>query len=187
MASERRTIAAICCALSLDREVVRRWCKRFVEKGFDGLKDRLRAGRPRQLTPTIWQKAATVIVQPPVKFGLPFSRWSMRELSRFLADRYGLRVSRSSLSRFLRAMSLKPHRIKYWLNPKDPDFDRKAAIVCKIYVAPPPEGDRALHRRETGHSSAIASLRDMRAGRIARVEFEYRSHGTRNLFARSTS
>ena len=44
MASERRTIAAICGALSVDRQVVRRWCKRFLAAGFDGLKDRSRPG-----------------------------------------------------------------------------------------------------------------------------------------------
>lgn len=185
MAGDGRKIAAICAALSVDRQVVRRWCKRFVEAGFDGLKDRSRAGRPRQLAPSVWQKAATVIVQPPTKFGLPLSRWSVRELSRFLAARFGMRISRSSLSRFLRAMSLKPHRIKYWLNPKDPDFDRKAARICKIYVSPPPRttvlcidekpGIQALSRR--------FATRPMQPGQIARLEFEYRRHGTRNVFA----
>lgn len=185
MAGAGRSIFEICAALSLDRQVVRRWCKRFLLFGFEGLRDRARSGRPPLLKPTLWQKAATVIVQPPTKFGLPFSRWSVRELSRFLLDRYAMGVSRSSLSRFLRAMSLKPHRLKYWLNPADPDFDRKAAAICEIYVAPPPKttvlcvdekpGIQALSRR-------FATL-PMRPRRPARIEFEYRRHGTRNVFA----
>ena len=34
-------------------------------------------------------------------------------------------------------MALKPHRVRYWLNPSDPDFDAKAAEICKLYVSPP--------------------------------------------------
>jgi len=37
MAGESRTIFEICAALSLDRQVVRRWCKRFLLLGFEGL------------------------------------------------------------------------------------------------------------------------------------------------------
>jgi transposase len=185
LSHEGRTVFEICSALSLDRQVVRRWCKRFHQLGFDGLKDRPRAGRPAQLKPALWQKVATVIVQPPTKFGLPYARWSVRELSRFLDGRYRMTVSRSSLSRFLRAMSLKPHRIKYWLNPADPDFDQKAAAICQIYLAPPPKttvlcidekpGIQALSRR--------FPARPLSAGCVPRIEFEYRRHGTRNVFA----
>ena len=39
-------IVSICSALSLDRQLVRRWLKRYLEDGFDGLKDRGRSGRP---------------------------------------------------------------------------------------------------------------------------------------------
>ena len=52
-------------------------------------------------------------------------------LHELLARRFGWHVSRSSFSRFLRSMALKPHRGRYWLNPSDPDFDTKAAKICK--------------------------------------------------------
>jgi transposase len=176
---------AISAKLSLDRQVVRRWLRRFAEGGVKALKDRPRSGRPPKIDHEVWQKAATLVVQSPTKFGLPCVRWSVRDLSRFLNQRYGWPVSRSSLSRFFRSMALKPHRVKYWLNPKDPDFDRKAAEVCKLYIAPPPKtvvlsldekpGVQALSRKY--------ATRPMKRGRVARVEFEYRRNGTRNIFA----
>jgi len=164
---------------------VRRWRKRFISGGFEGLKDRERSGRPPSIEARVWQKVATLVVQPPTKFGRELARWSVRELSCFLNDRYGWAVSPASISRFLRSMALKPHRVKYWLNPSDPDFDEKAAVICKLYVSPPPRavvlcidekpGVQALSRRHP--------TRPMTAGHVARLEFEYRRRGTRNIFA----
>jgi transposase len=133
----------------------------------------------------VWQKVATLVVQPPTKFDLELARWSLRELSLFLWRRWGWRVSRSSLSRFLRSMALKPHRIKYWLNPTDPDFDEKAAVICKLYLDPPP-GTVLLSVDEKPGVQALSRKHPtipMAPGRLARVEFEYKRHGTRNVFA----
>lgn len=172
-------------ALSLDPQVVRRWKKRFIAGGVEALRDRTRTGRPARIAKKVWQKIATLVVQPPTKFGLPLARWSVRELSGYVRSRYGWKVSRASVSRFLRSMALKPHRVKYWLNPTDPEFDEKAARICKLYISPPPKttvlcidekpGIQALARRY--------ATRPMRKGRVARIEFEYRRRGTRCLFA----
>src|SRR4029078_9538745 len=112
-------------------------------------------------------------------------RWSLRELSTFLRRRYRWKVSRSSLSRVLRAMALKPHRIKYWLNPADPDFDAKAAAICRLYLDPPPrttllslDEKPGVQARSRKHPTIL-----MTPGRLGRGEFKYKRHGTRNVFA----
>src|SRR4051812_47979348 len=56
---------------------------------------------------------------------------------RFWERKRSWQASRASISRFLRSMALKPHRVRYWLNPSDPDFDKKAARICRLYVSPP--------------------------------------------------
>jgi transposase len=185
LAAEHKSIQTICLMLSIDRQVVRRWCKRFSEGGVHALGDRPRSGRPPVIEPKVWQKVATVVVQPPTKFDLELPRWSLREPSLFLNKRFGWKVSRSSLSRFLRSMALKPHRIKYWLNPTDPDFDEKAAAICKLYLDPPPrtvllsvDEKPGVQARSRKHPTI-----PMAPGRPARVEFEYKRHGTRNVFA----
>ena len=185
LSHEGKQVSEICAALSLDHQVVRRWLKRYREFGFDGLKDRCRSGRPPEIKPKVWEKVATLVVQSPERFGLPMERWSVRELATYLKRRFGWEVSKSSLSRFFRSAALKPHRVQYWLNPTDPDFDKKAARICKLYISPPAKatvlcidekpGVQALERR---HPS-----RPMKRGRTKRVEFEYRRHGTRNIFA----
>jgi transposase len=177
-------ICEISMSLSEDHQVVRRWLKRYLGHGYDGLCDRARTGRPPVIEAKVWQKLATLVVQSPERFGLPLARWSVRSLEQFLRERYGWQASRSSISRFLRSMALKPHRVKYWLNPSDPEFDKKAAEICKLYVSPPPRttvlsidekpGIQALRRHRP--------VRLLRVGQPKRVEFEYERKGTRNLF-----
>jgi hypothetical protein len=83
LSATRIPILAICGALSLDRQVVRRWRKRFIVGGVEALKDKDRPGRPQAIAPSVWQKVATLVVQCPEKFGLPLVRWSVRDLSMF--------------------------------------------------------------------------------------------------------
>lgn len=182
---EGSSIWQICERHGLNHQVVRRWIKRYNDLGFDGLEDRVRSGTPATIGPKVWQKLVTLVVQAPEKFGVPLARWSVRELARFLASRYEWKVSAASVCRFLRSMALKPHRVRYWLNPTDPDFDAKAARICKLYLHPPTNttvlsldekpGIQALRRTH--------AIRPLRVGSLARVEFEYERKGTRNLFA----
>lgn len=178
-------IQEIGVALSLDHQVVRRWLKRYLAEGFDGLRDRRKTGRPTKFEPCVWQKVATVVVQTPTKFGVARQRWSVRALRDFFSRRHGLRISASTVSRFLRSMALKPHRLRYWLNPTDPDFDRKAAKICRLYLSPPADAT-VLSLDEKPGIQALRRLRpdrSLRNGKPARLEFEYERCGTRNLFA----
>jgi transposase len=178
-------IFEICAALSLDHQVVRRWLKRFLDGGYDALKDQRRTGRPRVIKPAVWQKVATVVVQSPERFGYALARWSLRAIRSFLKERFGWRVGRSSLSRFLRSMALKPHRVRYFLNPTDPDFDAKAARICKLYLDPPPRTTILSIDEKPGVQvlRRIHPTRPMKVGKPTRVEFEYERKGTRNIFA----
>jgi len=154
--------------------VVRRWLKRYLAHGFDGLTDRRRSGRPPEIESHVWQKLATLVVQSPEKFGLPFARWSVRTLEDFIARRHSWRISRASVSRFLRSMALKPHRVRYWLNPTDPDFDKKAARICKLYVSPPPRTTVLSLDKKPGVQALkrLHPTRPVSIGRPERVEFE---------------
>ena len=177
------TIRQICQRYALDHQVVRRWIKRYAAHGYDGLKEQQRPGRPSAIEPRVLQKITTVVVQPPEKFGVPLTRWSLRELSAFLRRRYGWKVSAASICRFLRSLALKPHKVRYWLNPTDPDFDRKAAKICKLYVEPP-HGKRVISIDEKPGIQALRRVHPSRPARpneAARVEFEYERKGTQPL------
>jgi transposase len=106
-------IQEIAAALSVDHQVVRRWLKRYLALGFDGFRDQPKTGRPAKFAPCVWQKLATLVVQSPAKFDIPRQRWSVRALRDFLLERHGWKISHASVSRFLRSMALKPHRLRY--------------------------------------------------------------------------
>lgn len=52
------------------RQVVRRWRKRFLDGGIAAIKDRPRRGWPRRIPAKVWVKVALLVVQPPSDFGV---------------------------------------------------------------------------------------------------------------------
>ncbi|HEX2095440.1 MAG TPA: IS630 family transposase, partial [Longimicrobiaceae bacterium] len=106
-------------------------------------------------------------------------------LRRLAADALalGLKISHEGVRQVLRAADLKPHRGRYWLTRTDPDFERLAAAVLDLYEHPPP--GRLLCFDEKTQLQALprrfATL-PAREGQVERREFEYKRHGTRNLF-----
>lgn len=87
---------------------------------------------------------------------------------------------------------MRPHRVKYWLNakPADPrEFASQVRTVCEVY-----RDAIALFERHGVHTVSIdeqtgiqaleriASDKLPRPGQVARLEYEYRRHGTTGLF-----
>ena len=60
LSAEGLEVHQIGARLSIDRQVVRRWVKRYIAQGYDGLRDRRRSGRPPEIEHHVWQKLATV-------------------------------------------------------------------------------------------------------------------------------
>ena len=82
-------------------------------------------------------------------------------------------------------MAFKPHRVRYWLNPSDPEFDEKAERICRIYLRPPAKTTVLSLDEKPGIQvlSRKFPTKPMKAGYPKRIEFEYKRCGTRNLFA----
>ena len=66
--------------------------------------------------------------------GVPLSRWSSPELARELATRTQVRISASTVRRWLAADALKPWQHRSWISVRDPDFAVKAARVLDLYA-----------------------------------------------------
>jgi transposase len=87
---------------------------------------------------------------------------------------------------------LRPHRVKYWLNPKPADgqqFARQVESVCSAYAeAIEPYETTGLHTVCIDEQTGIQALEriapdiPIRPSRLARLEFEYQRHGTIGLF-----
>jgi transposase len=98
-------------------------------------------------------------------------------------------MSRSTVQRILAEAELKPHKVRSWMHSDDPEFERLALDICRLYLKAPvlhqqgelilctdeKTGIQALERKHPGKPAG--------PGRIELREPEYIRHGTRCLLA----
>ena len=134
-------ISAIARDLGLTRPKVERVVDRALEMGaLAALDDR--QGRGRDATITAEARAwvvETATIQPK-NLGYAEELWSTRLLSVHLratcvaAGHPSLaQIGRGTVSKILSKSSIKPHRIDYYLERRDPDFAEKRAAVLAVY------------------------------------------------------
>jgi hypothetical protein len=70
----------------------------------------------------------------PAATGVPLSRWSSPELARELATRCRVRLSASTVRRWLAEDALKPWQYRSWISIRDPDFAAKAGAILDLYA-----------------------------------------------------
>ena len=126
----------------------------------------------------------------PAELGLPISHWSLEDLAvQILKDAHYRDMSRSTINRILNRNDLKPHRCTQWLHSDDPDFERKALDIARLYLDAPrlyQQGELVLCTDEKTSIQALERKhpgRPMTPGQPERREFEYIRHGTRCLIA----
>ena len=166
-----------------DVHTVRKWRSRFQKLRMAGLEDKTRNGRPPKFTPMQQHLVlAKVLSEPPE----PLANWSLAELAEAaIRDEIVPFISKETIGRWLRDADLKPHRNKYWLNSKDPDFAQKMKRVVDLYLNPPSDGIVLCLDEKTGIQALKrkAPTKPVRRGQCQRTEFEYKREGTASLLA----
>lgn len=106
------------------------------------LKDLDRAGRPNVITIEAKTWVINLACQLPqdVYDGPQAQLWSMGSLAKYVQSHCEsaghpslLKVSKSKIWTILNDNNIKPHRIKYYLQKKDPEFEDKAQDVLLVY------------------------------------------------------
>ena len=80
--------ATVATALGDDPRTVQRWLKRYRTMGLDGLRDRVRPGRPATLNARQRASLARDLDRHPAEFGLSGRTWSGAILATHLRERY---------------------------------------------------------------------------------------------------
>src|SRR5271163_394090 len=176
-AAARESDVAIAQALSVNRNTVILWRKRFVEEGLDGLWD-VAPGRGRKPTYPIDKIAAIVDATLQTK-PAGMTHWSCRSM----AQSQG--VSKSTVNNIWRAHNLQPHRTETFKLSRDPRFLEKMTDVVGLYLNPPQQAIilcvdeksqiQALDRTQPGLP--------IKPGRCGTFTHDYERHGTTTLFA----
>lgn len=176
------TNTAIGRALGCSVPTVRKWRRRFAERGIPGLFDQPRPGRAEKFSPSDrLAVVATATSVPPQGE----SEWSHATIAAHLARR-GLVMSAATVGRILAQAKVRPHKVRGWLNrADDPAFWVQAGQVCTLYLSPQPgtlllsvDEKTGIQARSRKYPGAPA-----RPGRDARREFEYVRHGTVSIIA----
>ena len=107
------------------------------EKALDDLP---RSGRAPTITPeaTVW--LLSLACQAPKDLGYSYERWTTDLLAQ-QAREHCMGAGHPSLSKLaqgtvvkiLNKYEIKPHKVKYYLEVRDPDFDKKMVEVLKVY------------------------------------------------------
>ncbi|MFE3143990.1 IS630 family transposase [Streptomyces scopuliridis] len=175
--------AAVARTLGVSVNTVRKWRGRFAAAGTEGLRDAPRPGRPRLYDSRVRVAVVASATSAPPH---PESVWTHRSIAARVADTTSAVISASQVGRILADLDLKPHKVRGWLTRReDPRFWERAADICGLYLAPPPDAvvlsvdeKTAIAARSRKHPGRPAG-----PGRPARQEFEYVRHGTVSISA----
>jgi transposase len=153
------------------------------------LSDAPRSGSPGKFTPEQVTQILAVACESPELSNRPIDNWTQRELTDEVIQRQIVSsISVSQVGCYLRQADLQPHRRKYWLNTKEKDpelFAQQVQTVCQTYLDAPELYFQAnTHTISTDEMPGIQATEriektiPMQPGQPARIEYEYKRHGT---------
>ena len=127
LASERGlTAAEIAEIVRASEETVRRWLKRYLAEGVEGLSDAPQPGAPRKVTQEEYRETLIHAVRRrPRSLGLPFSLWTLRRLADYMAEQSGIRVEYETVRVHLKAAGIVLSRPQHTITSPDPEYALK--------------------------------------------------------------
>lgn len=202
--SRGETISSIATALRTNRPRVERCVSKALELGIRAaLQDLPGRGRRASLTPEARAWVTSLACEKPKGLGYAQELWTTRLLAQHVrkhciaAGHPSLRrLSRGTISKILSANEVQPHRIQYYLERRDPEFEIKMKQVLHVYkkvelwrsTGTPPEFAAVLSYDEKPGIQAIENTApDLPpvSGKHPAVgrDHEYIRHGTVSLLA----
>ena len=152
------------------------------------LSDKARCGTPATYTIEQYTTIVKIVLQEPSEFERPITNWTARELADEVHKQNIVPgISQRQVQRFLAQADLKPHKSRYWLNPKIDDqeeYERQVKEICTLYQDAQNFDSKGIRLISTDEKTGmqalerIAPVKPMLQGKIERIESEYIRHGT---------
>lgn len=139
--ADGETVSEIARRLGTNRPKVERTIDRALKFGaIAALDDLPRPGRPRDIPDEARAWLVALACRKPKELGYPEELWTTRRLAAHArkhcveAGHPSLaKLGRGTVSKILGENRLQPHKVTYYLERRDPDFDRKMAKVLHVY------------------------------------------------------
>ena len=126
LAHRGRRVPAVAREVGASEQTVRRWLRRFDERGLDGLRDAPRTGRPPTYTPEEVGEVVAASLTAPRDLSLPFAAWTLDRLAASLHEERGIPIKRSRIGEILVAEGLRWRTQETWFGARpDPAFAAK--------------------------------------------------------------
>lgn len=117
-----------------------------------GLKDAYHRPHEPEITDEAKAWVVSIACTKPKDHGLAAELWSISALARFVCERAEAaghprlaQAGKSTVWRILNEHDIKPHKIRYYLERRDPEFDRKMQDVLLVYRDVSIYTDGAVH------------------------------------------
>src|SRR5438477_3843961 len=175
-AADGESSGSIAGRLGCHPSTVGKWRGRFARRGFDGLHDEPRPGKPRSIGDDRVERVIvkTLEEQPP-----DATHWSTRSMAQATG------MSQTAVSRIWRAFALKPHQTETFKLSPDPQFIDKVRDIVGLYLNPP-DAAVVLCVDEKSQIQALdrtAPVLPLRPGIPERQTHDYVRNGITNLYA----
>jgi transposase len=132
---------AVAQALGLHHQTVQRCVERAVAYGpMTALEDRPRPGKEPTITVEAKAWLVSLACEKAKAFGYPHELWTTRLLARH-AREHGpaaghpclAKLAQGTVCKILNRQEVKPHKVRYYLERRDPEFEEKMADVLCVY------------------------------------------------------
>lgn len=138
--SEGNTIVSIQRKLNVSRPTIYKCIDKALAKGVEaGLKDSYHGTKP-VISDDAKAWVISVACTKPTEHGLAAEVWSYSALARYIRDNAVeegyeslSRASKATVWRILNKAKIKPHKIRYYLERRDEEFERKMKEVLMVY------------------------------------------------------
>ena len=139
--------------LGFSRPMIYRCVDKALATGVQaGLKDKYHRPHEPEISDEAKAWVVSVACTKPKDHGLAAELWSVSALARFVSEQAlgnGFprlsKAGKSTVWRILDDNDIKPHKVRYYLEKRDPDFDRKMQEVLMVYR------DVSIYRADAVH------------------------------------
>jgi len=139
--AEGMSDSSIAEKLDINRRSVYNCIAKYIAAGMEAtLEDSARTGRPGVITDEEKVWIVDIACQKPITFGYPQELWTMSKLQQHIratctdAGYPGLKkIAISKIWTILNEAQIKPQKIRYYLEKRDPEFKKKVNDVLIVY------------------------------------------------------
>ena len=135
------TVSQIARAMRITRKTVLKWVDRALQVGVKaGVADTPHKPKEAEITGDAKAWVVSLACRKPKDLGYAAELWTRSALAQHVRKESAeagfpmlAKAAKATVQRILRAAALQPHKVKYYLERRDPEFDRKMRDVLLVY------------------------------------------------------